>query len=489
MVTVGSIGTGDKKLDKLQESCGVFGVYAPDEDVARLTYFALFALQHRGQESSGIATADGKKVSVYAKVGLVAQVFTEEALSHLSGNIAIGHNRYSTRGSSSACNVQPMLVGKGNSAIAIAHNGNIVNAEFLFEQLSEQGYPFQSSTDSEVIANLVLSSPGDSWVDKIRYAMNRLQGAYSLTLLTKDTLFAVRGPLGVRPLCLGKINGGWVIASETCALDHLGATFVREVEPGEIIKIDGNGLENYPGKGGQRALCIFEYIYFARPDSVINGRLLSPARQAMGAGLAVEHPVDADLVVGVPDSATSAGIGYARQSGIPIGEGLIRNRYVGRTFIEPDQRIRDLGVKLKFNPLPRMLNNKRLVLVDDSIVRGTTTPSVIKELRRAGAKEIHMRICAPPIRYPCFFGVDMATRSELIAAQKSIPQICRFIGADSLGYLSIDGLLKAVALSKDQFCLACFTGNYPVPVQLEMDKLALETMQPQSQVFSQAGRR
>ncbi len=485
----GSIGTGDKRLDKLQESCGVFGVYAPNEDVARLTYFALFALQHRGQESSGIATADGKKVNVYAKTGLVAQVFTEEALGHLSGNIAIGHNRYSTRGSSQACNVQPMVVGKGNSAIAIAHNGNVVNAEFLFEQLYEQGYTFQSSTDSEVIANLVLSSPEYNWVDKIRYAMNRLQGAYSLTLLTKDTLFAVRGSLGVRPLCLGQIDGGWVIASETCALDHIGANFIREAEPGEIIKIDANGIESYPGKSNRRALCIFEFIYFARPDSVISDQLLSPARQEMGAGLAVEHPVAADLVVGVPDSATSAGIGYARQSGIPIGEGLIRNRYVGRTFIEPDQRIRDLGVKLKFNPLPRMLKNKRLVVVDDSIVRGTTTPSVIKELRRAGAKEIHMRICAPPIRYPCFFGVDMATRSELIAAQKSTPQICRFIDADSLGYLSIDGLLKAVALPKDQFCLACFTGEYPIPVQLEMDKLALETMLLQHQVLSQAGRR
>ncbi|MBC8477400.1 MAG: amidophosphoribosyltransferase [Dehalococcoidia bacterium] len=472
----------------MQESCGVFGVYAPNEDVARLTYFALFALQHRGQESSGIATADGKKVNVYAKTGLVAQVFTEEALGHLSGSMAIGHNRYSTRGSNQACNVQPMVVGKGNNAIAIAHNGNIVNAEFLFEQLCEQGYTFQSSTDSEVIANLVLAAPEDNWVDRIRYAMNRLHGAYSLTLLTKDTLFAVRGSLGVRPLCLGQIDGGWVIASETCALDHTGASFIREVEPGEIIKIDVNGVESYPGKKGRRALCIFEYIYFARPDSVINGRLLSPARQAMGAGLAVEHPVGADLVVGVPDSATSAGIGYARESGISIGEGLIRNRYVGRTFIEPDQRIRDLGVKLKFNPMPRMLNNKKLVVVDDSIVRGTTTPSVIKELRRAGAKEIHMRICAPPIRYPCFFGVDMATRSELIAAQKSIPQICRFIDADSLGYLSIDGLLKAVALPKNQFCLACFTGEYPVPVQLEMDKMALETML-QHQVLSQAERR
>ena len=473
----------------MHESCGVFGVYAPNEDVARLTFFALFALQHRGQESSGIATADGKKLNVYAKMGLVSQVFNEEALSHLVGNIAIGHNRYSTRGSSRECNVQPIVVGKGSSAISVAHNGNIINAEHLYKELCEQGYTFYSSTDTEVIANLIHSSPEKNWVDRIKYAMHRLQGAYSLTVMTKDTLFGVRDPFGVRPLCLGAIDGGWVIASETCALDHLGASFIREIEPGEIVTITENGVDSYQDKVGRRALCIFEYIYFARPDSVINGRLLSPARQAMGVGLSQEHPVAADLVIGVPDSATSAGIGYSRESGIPIGEGLIKNRYVGRTFIEPDQRIRDLGVKLKFNPMPHMLQDKRMVVVDDSIVRGTTTPSVVRILRRAGAKEVHMRICAPPIRYPCFFGVDMATRGELIAAQKSIPEICNFIGADSLGYLSIEGLIKAVALPKETFCLACFTGDYPIPIQLEMDKLALETVQAGHQVLSDVGRR
>ena len=306
--------------------------------------------------------------------------------------------------------------------------------------------------------------------------MGRLQGAYSLVILTNEELFAVRDPFGVRPLCLGTVDSGWVVASESCALDHIGAEFVREIQPGEIITIDKSGLKNYRGESRKKGACIFEYIYFARPDSVINGRLLYPARQAMGAGLAREHPVDADLVMGVPDSATAAGIGYAQESGIPLAEGLIKNRYVGRTFIEPDQRMRDLGVKMKFNPLPQMLGGKRLVVVDDSIVRGTTTPSVVKILKKAGAKEVHMRICAPPIRYPCFFGVDMATRRELIAAQKTIPQICEFIGADSLGYLSIDGLVEAVALPRDNFCLACFTGDYPVPVQLKMDKLALETM-------------
>ena len=460
----------------MHESCGVFGVYAPGEDVARLTFFALFALQHRGQESAGIATTDGKNLKVHARMGLVSQVFSEDSLSHLTGDIAIGHNRYSTRGSSRVDNVQPIIAGKGSNTIALAHNGNIINAEHLYQELSDQSSAFHTSTDTEVIINLILSSNEKDWVDRIRYAMRRLQGAYSLTIMTNNTLFGVRDPFGVRPLCLGTINGGWDIASESCALDHIGASFVREIEPGEIISITENGVDSYQEETSKKALCIFEYIYFARPDSVINGRLLYPARLAMGEGLAEEHPVDADLVMGVPDSATAAGIGYSHRSGILLGEGLLKNRYVGRTFIEPDQRIRDLGVKLKFNPLPQMLDGKRLVVVDDSIVRGTTTPQVVKLLKKAGVKEVHMRICAPPLRYPCFFGVDMATRWELIAAQKTIPEIRDFIGADSLGYLSIDGLIKAVALPKDIFCMACFTGDYPIPVQLEMDKLALEAI-------------
>ena len=459
----------------MHESCGIFGVYAPGEYVARLTFFALFALQHRGQESAGIATTDGKRLQVYANMGLVSQVFDEHSLTQLTGDIAIGHNRYSTRGSSRVTNAQPLIVGEGKNALAIAHNGNIVNAEHLYQELCDQGYTFNTSTDTEVIANLILSSPEKSWVDRIKYAMHRLQGAYSLTILTNHTLYGVRDPFGVRPLCLGAINGGWVIASESCALDHIGATLLREIEPGEIVAITDNGIDSYQEEVSRKALCIFEYIYFARPDSLINGRLLYPARLAMGEGLAEEHKVDADLVMGVPDSATAAGIGYARYSGIPLAEGLLKNRYVGRTFIEPDQRIRDLGVKLKFNPLPQMLDGRRVVVIDDSIVRGTTTPKVVGLLRRAGAKEVHMRICAPPIRYPCFFGVDMATRAELIASHKTVPEVRDFIGADSLGYLSIDGLIKAVALPRDIFCLACFTGDYPIPVQLQMDKLALET--------------
>ena len=460
----------------MHESCGVFGIYAPGEDIARLTFFALFALQHRGQESAGIATTDGKRLQVYAKMGLVSQIFDEDSLSNLTGHIAIGHNRYSTRGSSRICNVQPIVVGKGSDALAIAHNGNITNAEPLYKELTDTGYTFHTSTDTEVIANLIASSPEKEWLGKIRYAMRRLQGAYSMVIMVRGTLFAVRDPFGVRPLCLGILgNGSWVIASESCALNHIGADFVREVEPGEIVSITKNGIASYREDTDKRALCIFEYIYFSRPDSMINGRLLYSARQAMGSGLAEEYPVEADLVIGVPDSATAAGFGYALKSGIPPGEGLIKNRYMGRTFIEPDQRIRDLGVKLKFNPLRSILEGKRVVLVDDSIVRGTTTPKVIKLLRKGGVKEVHMRVCAPPIRYPCFFGVDMATRRELIAAQKTIPQIRDFIGADTLGYLSIDGLIKAVALPRDIFCLACFTGEYPVPVQLEMDRLALET--------------
>jgi len=464
-----------KSGDKMHEACGVFGIFAPDEDIARFTYFALFALQHRGQESSGIATSDGHKLQVFAKMGLASQVFTEADLTKLSGYIAIGHNRYSTTGASQICNAQPLMVSQGDDALAIAHNGNITNADVLRRELQDKGYVFNTSSDSEVIAKLIFSSIEKEFTAKIRYAMRRLQGAYSLALLTKDTLWGVRDPLGMRPLCLGSLNShGWVLASETCALDHIGASFLGEVAPGEIIRIDSNGPSHFPKPSDKHALCIFEYIYFARPDSVINNRLLYDAREAMGAGLAEEYPVDADLVVGVPDSATTAAVGYARASGIPLGMGLVKNRYMGRTFIEPEQRLRDLGVKLKFNPMKTLLEGKRIVLIDDSIVRGTTTPQVIRLLRNSGASEIHMRVCAPPICHPCFMGVDMATRRELIAAQKTIPEIKRIIDADSLGFLSLEGLIKAVGLPKDILCLACFTGHYPLPVQLEMGKLALE---------------
>jgi amidophosphoribosyltransferase len=464
----------------LRESCGVFGIFFPHhEDVARLTFFALFALQHRGQESAGIATADGNRIQLYTGMGLVSQVFDEKALSQLSGHIAIGHNRYSTTGSSKLANAQPILIGENSEKLAIAHNGNLVNAEPLRKELLGRGYIFKTTTDSESIANLIVSSTERDWIQRIRYTMRRLQGAYSMVIMTKDKLFGVRDPLGVRPLCLGKLGDGWVIASESCALDHIGALFIREIEPGEIVSVTENGVESYKGllnPDSRRGLCIFEYIYFARPDSIINGRLLYTARQAMGAQLSREYPVDADIVIGVPDSATAAGLGYSGASGIPYVEGLMKNRYVGRTFIQPDQRIRDLGVKLKFNPMPQILAGKRLVVVDDSIVRGTTTPQVVRLLRNAGAKEIHMRICAPPIRFPCFFGVDMATRRELIASYKSVEEIRQFIGADSLGYLSLEGLIESIGLPRETFCTACFTGDYPIPVQLEMDKFALENV-------------
>jgi amidophosphoribosyltransferase len=460
----------------MRESCGVFGVYASGINVAQTVFFALFALQHRGQESAGIAVTDGDGIKLHTNMGLVSQVFTENDLALLKGYIGIGHNRYSTSGSSRPVNAQPIIAKADGLTIALAHNGNIINFELLRDELQQRGYHFHTSSDSEIIANLILASPGQNWQNKIEYAMHRLQGAYSLVILTEDKLIGVRDSLGVRPLCLGTIDNGWSIASESCALDHIGAQFVREVEPGEIVIIDSQGMKSFKKKNAKKALCIFEYIYFARPDSIIEGKLLYPVREAMGRGLAEEYPIDADFVMGVPDSATASGIGYSNLSAIPYCEGLLKNRYVGRTFIEPDQRIRELGVQLKFNPLSQIIAGKKLIVVDDSIVRGTTTPHVVSLLKKAGAAEIHLRICAPPIRYPCFFGVDMAARWQLIAARKTVPEIREYLGVDSLGYLSLDGLIRAVGLPRDIFCLACFTGAYPIPVQIEMDKLALEAL-------------
>lgn len=462
----------------LHESCGVFGIYGHGEDVARLTYFALYALQHRGQESSGIASSDGQTIRLHADMGLVAQVFNEDILNRLPGNIAIGHNRYSTTGSSRVINAQPIKVPSPSGEIALGHNGNLINASFLRENLQSQGHVFRTSTDSEVIAQLVASAQGKTFVDRIRSTMTRLQGAYSLVIMTENKLFGVRDPLGVRPLCIGTLNGTLVISSESCAINQLGMNVIRDVLPGEIVMIDESGLHSFPPevKLPESALCVFEYIYFSRPDSVLAGRSLYPARLAMGARLSQEHPVDADIVIGVPDSATAASVGYSRASGIPFAEGLLKSRYVGRTFIQPNQHLRELGVRLKFSPLPEVLAGKRVVVIDDSIVRGTTTPRIVSLIRKAGAKEVHVRICAPPIRHPCVFGIDMATSKELIAARKSVPEIRDLIGADSLGYLSLDGLIETVGLPKNNLCLACFTGNYPIPIQLEMDKFALETV-------------
>ena len=460
--------------DHAREACGIMGVYAPGEDVARVAFFGLYALQHRGQESVGIATADGERIRLRTAMGLVAQTFQEEDLMRLPGTAAIGHTRYSTTGSTNLRNAQPILSQGPSIELALAHNGNVVNAVELKEELIDWGCTFSSGSDSEIIAHLMSHAPAASWEERIAYCMRRLQGAYSLTVLTKDAVLGIRDPLGVRPLCVGKLDGGWVIASETCALDHIGAELVREVEPGEALLIDGDGMRTVYSREPTPSSCIFEHIYFARPDSVLDGKLVYTSRLAMGAELAKEHPVEADMVIGVPDSATAAAVGYSQESGTPYGEGLVKNRYVGRTFISPDQRLRELGVRTKFNPLPELIRGKRLVVVDDSIVRGTTTPPVVNLLKKGGAKEVHLRVCAPPIMFPCHLGVDFPTRRELIAANMTVEELREFLGADSLGYLSHEGLLRAVGLPRSELCMGCFTGNHPIPVQLEMDKLALE---------------
>ena len=464
--------------DNPREACGVFGVFSPGDDVARLTFYGLYALQHRGQESAGIATSNGEDFSLRTGMGLVAQVFDEEDLAYLKGHIAIGHTRYSTAGGSLACNAQPIVVHdlETGDPIALAHNGNLTNVDVLREDLEAQGIVFESTADSEVIAHLFTIAPGRTFEERFHYVMRRIEGAYSVVMMTKDRLFAMRDPMGVRPLCLGRLDGGWVVASESCALEHLGVPMEREVQPGEVIVIDEHGPASfYPvAPARKRAICTFEYTYFARPDSRIGGQLIYPAREEMGATLAREHPVEADIVIGVPDSATPAAIGYARASGIPYREGLVKNRYVGRTFIQPDQRIREAGVSLKFNALSDVLAGKRVVLVDDSIVRGTTTPRVIQLLRRAGAKEVHMRITTPPIVSPCFLGVDMATKAELIAANHSIEEIRQHIGADSLGFLSLEGLNRATGQNPEDLCNACFTGIYPLNVQMQMERLEAE---------------
>jgi len=448
---------------ELHEACGVFGIYGPGEDVARITFFGLYALQHRGQESAGIAVSDGQRVTMHKGMGLVAQVFTEDRLQPLTGHIAIGHNRYSTKGSSRLPNAQPYLIESALGPLAVGHNGNLVNAAALRARLLQRGVGLSSTSDSEVITQMLAGAPGTTWEERIQAFMGQAQGAYSLVILTARALYAVRDPWGFRPLCLGRLNGGWVVASESCALATVGATYLREVEAGEVVAIDESGLHSLRGPVAQpQALCIFEYIYFARPDSILQGQWIYQARAGLGRVLAREHPVEADVVMGIPDSATTAAIGYAGESGIPYSEGLIKNRYIGRTFIQPDDRLRQAGVALKFNPLPGNLEGRRVVVVDDSIVRGNTSRPIVDMLRQAGAREIHMRVSSPPIRHPCMMGVDMATREELIAHRLSEEQIRRYLGVDSLGYLSLDGLLKGVGRPAAGFCLACFTGEYPV---------------------------
>jgi len=467
--------------------CGVFGICAEQGvDVANLTYFGLFALQHRGQESAGIAVSDGASVRVHRDMGLVAQVFSASMIKELGQGsvIALGHTRYSTTGASRAENAHPLpfvhpTLGPG----AIAHNGNLLNADALRAQLVERGVEFGTTLDTEVMARLIESTHGRSWEEVIRRTFSRVVGAYSCGIITPNQLIALRDPFGFRPLCLGYIplagQPAHVIASETCALDTVHATFVREVQPGEMVVMDEHGVHSVNFQtANKHAMCVFEFIYFARPDSILKNCELEDARIRMGHELAQEAPVEADMVVPFPDSGTPAAIGYAEASGIPFREAMMKSRYINRTFIQPDQSLRESGVMLKLNPLPRSIKGKRLIAVDDSIVRGTTSRRIIERLRAAGAKEIHMRISSPPMRFPCFMGVDIGSTKELIAAGRSVDEVRKQIGADSLHYLSIPGLIRAIGRGTAQeFCRACFDGSYPVPVpqQLEMDKMQFES--------------
>ncbi len=474
----------DRAMDRPHEACGIFGIHAPGLDVSRITFFGLYALQHRGQESAGIVTTDGSgELSDRRDVGLVNQVFTERDLRALNGFAAIGHTRYSTTGSNRIENVQPIMGVSELGPFAIGHNGNLTNTVALRDQLISEGETFQSSSDTEIIARMLVRAPGADYAQKLRRIMPKLKGAYSLVILSSTSVIAVRDPYGVRPLSLGQREGHWVVASESCAFPPVGARFVREVNPGEIVVIEGAGTEGLRSLVGQRSLrtasCLFEYIYFARPDSVIGGRSLYLARQRMGAELAKEYDVPADVVIGVPESATPAAAGYANARGLPYADGLIKNRYIQRTFIQPEQGMRALGVQMKFNAVDAVLAGKRVVMIDDSIVRGTTVKPLVKLLRDAGAVEVHLGISSPPFAWPCYLGLDVAKRAELIAARlPDANSIAREVGADSLRYLSLEGLTRAIDLPPASFCTGCFTGAYPVPVQMDMaDKLALESQE------------
>lgn len=472
----------DNRPDKPEEACGVFGIYAPGEDVSRLTYFGLHALQHRGQESAGMAISDGQSIIIYKDMGLLTQVFDERNLGTLQGDIAIGHVRYSTTGSSHWENAQPVYKTFSGGSVALAHNGNLVNMQGLREDLQKQGIRFRSTSDSEVIASLVASKAdqGMTIEGAIRETMGLIDGAYSVLILTEETLYAIRDPYGIRPMVIGRRGGHYIVASESCALDIVGAEYLRDVKPGEIIIIDKDGMRSEVGARPKKpSLCIFEFIYFARPDTTLLGRLLYSAREAMGKELAKEAPCDADLVTGVPDSGVPAAIGYSQESGIPYREAFVKNRYIGRTFIQPTQTIRQVGIRLKLNPLSEVIKGKRIVVVDDSIVRGNTSKKLVSMLRDAGATEVHMRVSSPPVEWPCFYGIDTADQGQLIAAINDIEGIREYIGADSLSYLSLEGLVKATENARENFCLACFDGIYPVdvPEDLKITKLMLEEEQ------------
>jgi amidophosphoribosyltransferase len=471
-----------------QDACGVFGVWAPGEDVAKLTYYGLYALQHRGQESAGIATSDGRSILVYKDMGLVSQVFDERSLASLRGHLAVGHCRYSTTGGSTWENAQPTLGGHAESTVALAHNGNLINSIELRDLVAERragGFGSTggelgrgNTTDTALVTALLADDPDRSLEAAALDLLPRLRGAFCFVFMDEHTLYAARDPQGIRPLVLGRLERGWVVASETAALDIVGASMIREVEPGELIAIDEDGLRSQRFAEAAPKGCVFEYVYLARPDTTINGRGVHESRVEMGRTLAREHPVEADMVMPTPESGTPAAIGYAQESGIPYGQGLVKNSYVGRTFIAPSQTIRQLGIRLKLNPLREVIKGKRLVVVDDSIVRGNTQRALVRMLREAGAAEVHVRISSPPVRWPCFYGIDFATRAELIATGIGVEEVCTSIGADSLGYISEEGMIAATDQPASALCTACFTGSYPVgvPSTSHLGKNLFETL-------------
>ncbi|MCX6467077.1 MAG: amidophosphoribosyltransferase [Pseudonocardiales bacterium] len=468
-----------------REECGVFGAWAPGEDVAKLAYYGLYALQHRGQEAAGIAVSDGRRMVVFKDLGLVSQVFDEQVLSSLKGHLAVGHCRYSTTGSTTWENAQPTFrTTATGSGLALGHNGNLVNTAELRDEVAALAEApasgrahVQASTDSDLVTELMAATAADIGVEEAAMRLlPRLRGAFSLVFGDEQTLYAARDRHGVRPLVLGRLERGWVVASETAALDIVGASFVREVEPGELLAIDADGMRSSRFAAPEPKGCVFEYVYLARPDTTISGRSVHAARVDIGRRLAVEHPVEADLVIPVPESGTPAAIGYAQESGIPYGQGLVKNAYVGRTFIQPSQTIRQLGIRLKLNPLRDVIRGKRLVVVDDSIVRGNTQRALVRMLREAGALEVHVRIASPPVRWPCFYGIDFATRTELVANSLEVEGVRRSVGADSLGYVSLDGLVAASEQPRTRLCAACFDGEYPIalPEEARLGKHLLE---------------
>jgi amidophosphoribosyltransferase len=470
-------------MDK-KENCGLFGIYG-DTDSAEKTFFALHSLQHRGQESAGIATSNGDTVILHTGMGHVSRVFRsgQTVLNQLRNPMAIGHVRYSTSGSWNLANAQPLLCEYSRGQVAVAHNGNLINASLLRDEYEAYGNIFKSTNDTEIIIHLLAKPSHVSKPDPLGHVLNHLQGAYSLLFLFSDRIEAARDPFGVRPLCIGKTKkGAWCVASETCALDTIEADYVRDVEPGEIITLSERGFESrrfVKPENIRPAHCIFEHVYFAKQSSTIFGENVHEFRKRLGAQIAKEHPVDADVVVPVPDSGTSSAIGYSRQSGIPFDMGFIRSHYIGRTFISPRQDMRDLAVKLKLAVVKEVVKGKRVIVVDDSIVRGTTTKGKISALRRAGAKEVHMRVSCPPIRYPCFYGVDFPTKEELLANGKDMQQIKEFLDVDSIGYISLEGMLSCASLPKEHYCTACWTGNYPIPIQTIVNKFTMERYQMQ----------